>query len=317
MPEFVTTPFKATRQGYSDALMELGNEIQNVVVLDSDLSKSTGSWLFGKQHPSRFVNCGVAEQSMMGTAAGLAASGKICYTGSFAIFATGRAYEQVRNTIAYCNLNVKICPTHAGVTVGPDGGSHQSIEDIALMRGLPNMRVIVPADYYQAKAAVKAAADIEGPVFIRLGRPALPRLYDENYRFALGKAEILRPGKDITILAIGVMVSESLQAADELAERGIEAEVVNVVTVKPLDSETILASAAKTGRVITAEEHSVIGGLGSAVAELLSENLPTKLIRIGIKDKFGTSGSPDELMIHFQISKDDIIQQADKLFSDR
>lgn len=312
MSEFSLTPYKATREGYGDALLELGKENDNVVVLDSDLSKSTGSWLFGGEFPARFFNCGVAEQSMMGTAAGLAVSGKICYTGSFAVFATGRAYDQVRNTIAYCNLNVKLCPTHAGITVGADGGSHQSIEDISLMRGLPNMKVIVPADYFEAKAAVKAAAGIVGPVFVRLGRPSVPRIYSEDYRFELGKALVLRQGRDVTFLAVGVMVAEALRAASELAKSGIQAEVINVVSIKPIDEDAILESAAKTRSVITAEEHSVIGGLGSAVSELLGEKLPTRMMRIGIKDKFGTSGSPDELMAHFRITAADIIRETNK-----
>jgi transketolase len=255
----------------------------------------------------------VAEQNMMGTAAGLATCGKICYTGSFAVFATGRAFEQIRNTIAYCTLEVKICPSHAGVTVGQDGGSHQSVEDIALMRSLPNMKIIVPADFVEAKAAVKAAREIQGPIYIRLGRPKLPIIHDANYRFELGKARILRPGGDVTILAIGIMVHEALEAAQRLAANGIEAEVINVATVKPLDEETILESVRKTGRVITAEEHSIIGGLGGAVAELLGERAPTPMRRIGIEDLFGLSGTADELLKHFQLTAEDIYRSSFEL----
>lgn len=307
--------YKATREGYGDALLELGREMENVVVLDSDLSKSTGSWLFGQRFPSRFINCGVAEQNMMGTAAGLAVSGKISYTGSFAVFATGRAFEQVRNTIAYCNLDVKMCPTHSGVTVGADGGSHQSIEDISLMRCVPNIKIMVPADYFEAKAMVKAAALIDGPVYIRLGRPKVPKIYDDGYRYLFGKADVLRQGADITILAAGIMVFEALKAAEELAENGISAEVVNVSTIKPLDEETILASIVKTGCAVTAEEHSVIGGLGSAISELTAEKSPVRLMRVGVKDRFGTSGDPKELLVHFQISALDIIENAKKVLS--
>ena len=297
---------RATREGYADALLELGEEYPNVVVLDSDLSKSTGAAKFGKKFPNRFFNCGVAEQSMMGAAAGLASCGKICFTGSFAVFATGRAYEQIRNTIAYCNFEVKICPSHAGITVGPDGGSHQSVEDIALMRSLPNMKIIVPADYIEAKAAVKAAVGITGPVYIRLGRPAVEAVNDDNYKFEVGRARIMRPGKDVTIVAVGIEVNEALKAADRLAAEGTSAEVINAVTVKPLDHETILASAKKTGRVVTAEEHSVIGGLGGAVSELLSEEAPTPIARIGLRDQFGLSGEPRELMDHFKLTADHI-----------
>jgi len=306
---------RATREGYADALLELGDEMPNVVVLDSDLSKSTGAAKFGQKFPERFFNCGVAEQSMMGAAAGLAACGKICYTGSFAIFATGRAFEQIRNSIAYCNFEVKICPSHAGVTVGPDGGSHQSVEDIALMRCVPNMKIIVPADYIEAKAAVKAAASIPGPVYIRLGRPAITPVYAEDYEFEFGRAHVLRAGVDISIMAIGIMVGEALGAASILADEGIDAEVINVSTVKPLDEETILASVRKTGRVITAEEHSVIGGLGGAVAELLGEKAPTPMKRIGLDDVFGLSGSSDELMRHFKLTAADIAVAARELVS--
>ena len=304
---------RATREGYADALVELGEELDNLVVLDCDLSKSTGAVKFGKQFPDRFFNCGIAEQSMMGTAAGLAACGKICYTGSFAIFATGRAFEQIRNTIAYCSSDVKICPTHAGVSVGEDGGSHQAVEDIALMRSIPNMKIIVPADYVEAREAVKAAAKIPGPVYIRLGRPKLERIYDNDYKFELGQARALRTGRDVTILAIGVMVGEALKAAEILSAEQIDAEIINVITVKPLDERAILASAAKTGLVVTAEEHSRIGGLGGAVSELLGERIPTPIRRVGIDDTFGTSGSPDDLLRHFKLTANDIAAAAREL----
>ncbi len=307
------TEARATREGYAEALLEMGAEYPNVVVLDSDLSKSTGSHRFGQKYPDRFFNCGVAEQNMIGTAAGLATCGKIAYTGSFAIFATGRAFEQIRNTVAYCALEVKICPSHAGITVGPDGGSHQSIEDIALMRALPNMKVIVPSDFIEAKAAVKAARTIQGPVYIRLGRPKTPVINDADYKFEIGKARTLRVGSDVTILAIGIMVHEALTAAETLAAEGVEAEVINVVTVKPLDKATILASAVKTGRVVTAEEHSVIGGLGGAIAELLAEKAPTAMRRIGIDDLFGLSGEADELKKHFKLTAEDIHRRSIEL----
>lgn len=306
---------RATREGYAEALIELGEEHRNVVVLDSDLSKSTGAAKFNERFPDRFFNCGVAEQSMMGTAAGLATCGKICFTGSFAVFATGRAFEQIRNTIAYCALEVKICPSHAGITVGPDGGSHQSIEDIALMRALPNMKVIVPSDFIEAKAAVKAAYRIPGPVYIRLGRPRIPNINAPDYEFKLGRAIVMRPGEDVTILATGIMVHEALDAARLLAAEGVEAEVINVSTIKPLDEDTILGSARKTGRVVTAEEHSIIGGLGGAVAELLSEKAPLPLRRVGIDDLFGLSGSAEELKTHFHLTAEDIHRRAVELLS--
>lgn len=304
---------RATREGYADALLELGKENSNVVVLDSDLSKSTGAYRFGQKFPDRFINCGVAEQSMMGTAAGLAVCGKICFTGSFAVFATGRAFEQIRNTIAYSALEVKICPSHAGITVGPDGGSHQSVEDISLMRSLPNMKVIVPSDYYEAKAAVKAAVDIAGPVYIRLGRPPVPDVNSADYKFKLGQYPILRNGRDVTICATGIMVAEALKAAEELAKHGMEAEVINVHTIKPLNKEIILNSAAKTKHVVTAEEHSIIGGLGSAIAELLSENLPLPLKRIGVLDQFGVSGDPQKLREFFRLTATEIVAACHSL----
>jgi transketolase len=297
---------KATREAYGEALVEMAGVYPNLVVLDADLAKSTTTIKFKKEYPERFFDCGVAEQNMMAMAAGLATTGKICYTGSFAMFATGRAFEQVRNTVAYPSLNVKICPTHAGITVGPDGGSHQTIEDIALMRVIPGMKVIVPADYYEAKSAIKKAAEIDGPVFIRLGRASVPMIFDESYEYELGKAINLKDGSDVTIFATGIMVASSLEAAEELSKNGINAEVVNVSTIKPLDDKTIIESASKTGRVVVAEEHSIIGGLGSAIAELLSEKHPVPIAKVGIKDVFGRSGEPDELLKYYGLTSNDI-----------
>ncbi|MEW6553582.1 MAG: transketolase family protein [Actinomycetota bacterium] len=296
-----STEMKNTRDGYAAALLELGERDQRVVVLDADLAKSTQTEKFKKSFPDRFVDCGVAEQNLMATAAGLAAVGKIAFASTFAIFATGRAYDQVRNTIAYSDLNVKICASHGGITVGEDGSSHQALEDIALMRAVPRMKVIVPADFYETREAVKAAAAIEGPVYVRIGRPKVPVIFGEDYRFEFGKALVLRPGRDVTVLACGFMVHKALEAAEELAAEGTEAEVIDVHTIKPLDAEGILASAARTGRVVTCEEHSVMGGMGGAVAELLGEEMPLPMRRVGIRDTFGTSGTADELVEHFKL----------------
>jgi transketolase len=290
---------KSTRDGYAAALLELGEKDERVVVLDADLAKSTQTEKFKKRFPERFIDCGVAEQNLMATAAGLSTTGKIVFASTFAIFATGRAYDQVRNTIAYSYLNVKICASHGGITVGEDGSSHQALEDIALMRVIPRMKVVVPADYYEAREAVKAVAYIEGPFYVRMGRPKIPVLFGDDYRYEFGKALTMRPGRDVTVLACGFMVHRALQAAEELARGGIEAEVINLHTIKPLDREGILASASRTGRVVTCEEHSILGGLGSAVAELLGEEMPLPMRRVGIRDSFGTSGTADELVEHF------------------
>lgn len=306
---------RATREAYGDALLELGHDYPNLVVLEADLAKSTTTIKFKKEFPERFFDCGVAEQNMMAMAAGLATTGKICYTGSFAMFATGRAFEQIRNTISYPGLNVKLCPTHAGVTVGPDGASHQTIEDIALMRVIPGMTVIVPSDYYEAKKAIKKAAEIEGPVFIRLGRATVPMIFDDTYEFVPGKAVKLREGSDITILATGIMVDSSLKAADQLGQQGVDAEVINVSTIKPLDEETIIKSASKTGRVVVAEEHSIIGGLGSAVTDLLCDRYPVPVAKVGIKDLFGRSGEPAELLKHYGLTDEDISQAVKGLLN--
>lgn len=307
------TEKRATREAYGAVLIELAKAGRDVVALDADLASSTTTAKFGKEFPDRFFNVGVAEQNMIGVAAGLAASGKIAYTGSFAVFATGRAFDQIRNTVCYGNLSVKVCPTHAGLTVGADGASHQALEDIALMRSLPNMRVIVPADYYEAAAALRAAADIDGPVFVRLGRAAIPVVYDESYRFELGTADVVAEGEDVTIAACGIMVEVALRARELLGADGISAEVINVSSVKPIDAETIVASAAKTGRVVTAEEHTIQGGLGGAIAEVLSEQLPTPLRRVGVRDMFGTSGPADELLIEYGLTPANVAEAAREL----
>jgi len=301
---------KATREALGETLAELAAEGIDVVAVDADLTKSTTTSKLGDAYPDRLFNTGVAEANMVDVAAGLSLAGKVAFTGSFAVFATGRAYDQVRNTVCYSDLNVKLSPTHAGISVGPDGGSHQMIEDIALMRVLPGMRVLVPADYQSAKAAIRTAAITPGPFYIRLGRVGVDAIYPPEHEFVLGSANVLREGTDVTIAACGVMVGAALKASDSLADDGISAEVIDVATIKPIDSETLLASARKTGAVVTAEEHSVIGGLGSAVAELLSESAPTKMKRIGVKDVFGTSGEPHELLAHFGLTSTDIAAAA-------
>lgn len=290
---------KATRQAYGETLVELLGEGVDVVAVEADLSGSTTTATLGKVDPSRLVNVGIAEANMIDVAAGLALAGKVAFTGSFAVFATGRVYDQIRNTVCYSKLDVKIAPTHAGVTVGPDGGSHQMLEDISLMRGLPNMRVLVPADYHATKAAIRLAATTPGPVYIRMGRANVPEVYPVGFELEFGRAYVLREGTDVTIAACGIEVAEALLAADLLADKGISAEVVDVPSIKPLDAETLLASARKTRRVFTVEEHSVYGGLGSAVAELLCEHEPLPLTRIGVEDVFGTSGEPEELVAYF------------------
>jgi transketolase len=308
---------RATREAFGETLVELANEGLEVVAIDADLSGSTTTAKFGKAYPDRFFNVGIAEQNMIGTAAGLAVGGKIAFTGSFAVFATGRAYDQVRNTVCYSGLNVKLAPTHSGVTVGPDGGSHQMLEDIALMRVLPGMRVLVPADYVAAKAALRCAATTPGPFYVRLGRASVPVIYGDDYTFELGKTAVLREGTDITLAACGVMVEQALAAADALAAEGVSAEVLDVATIKPLDGATIAASAAKTGAVVSCEEHSIIGGLGSAVAEVLGELSPVPLARVGVKDVFGTSGEPAELMDYFGLSAPHIVEAARHVLGSR
>lgn len=297
----------ATREAYGKALQKLGAENKDIVVLDADLAKSTKTGDFAKLYPERFFDMGVAEGNMLGTAAGLAAAGKIPFASSFAVFATGRAFEQIRNSIAYPALNVKIAATHAGLSVGEDGASHQSVEDIAIMRALPNMTVIVPADGTETEKAIRTAVEIKGPVYIRLGRLGLPVLFDENYQFTVGKATLLQDGKDVTIIACGLMVGPALEAAAELAKEGIKARVLNMHTVKPIDQDAIAAAARETGAIVTAEEHSIIGGLGSAVAEVLAETAPAPMERVGVRDTFGESGPPAELLEKYGLTAGDIV----------
>lgn len=301
---------RATREAFGATLIELADEGVDVVAVEADLSKSTTTAKFAGKYPERFFNVGIAEQNMIDTAAGLAVAGKVAFTGSFAVFATGRAYDQVRNTVCYSSLNVKLAPTHSGISVGPDGGSHQMIEDLALMRVLPGMRVLVPADYRAARAALKIAATTPGPFYVRLGRAAVEDVYDDTTSFELGRAYVLREGDDVTLFACGLMVAEALAAADQLAEEGVSAEVVDVMSLKPLDTETVVASVSKTGAAVACEEHSIIGGLGSAIAEVLGERQPAPFARIGVRDVFGTSGDPAALMDHFGLTARDIVGAA-------
>lgn len=305
----------ATREAYGEILKELGDRNPAIVVLDADLSKSTKTAVFGKAHPDRFINVGIAEQNMMGIAAGFATCGRIPFVSTFAMFATGRAFEQVRNSICYPKLNVKIAATHAGLTVGEDGASHQSIEDISLMRGLPNMTVIVPADAEETRQAVAFAAEHKGPVYLRLGRMSVPDVVCEDYKFELGKAVQLAEGKDVTLVATGVMVSAALEAAKLLAAENISARVLNIHTIKPIDRTALQKAAQETGALVTCEEHSIIGGLGSAVAEVLCETTPVPLERIGVQDTFGESGTPAELLKKYGLTADDIVAAAKKAIS--
>jgi transketolase len=303
------TVTKATRAAYGETLIELVNQGLDVVAVDADLSGSTTTAKFGQEFPERLYNVGIAEQNMIGVASGLSLAGKTAFTGSFAVFGTGRVYDQIRNTVCYSKLNVKIAPTHAGISVGPDGGSHQMVEDIALMRVLPNMRVLVPADFTSTKAALKIAATADGPVYVRMGRAPVPVIYDDAAEFALGQAKIAKSGTDVSLIACGVEVDQALQAAQLLANDGINAEVIDVFSIKPLDQQTILESIAKTGFAVTCEEHSVIGGLGAAVAELLSLNpdlLKKPLERIGVQDRFGSSGEINELFAEYHIDAQSI-----------
>lgn len=300
----------ATRAAYGHILKTEVYKNPNVVVLEADLGNATKSNAFKEVAPERYFNMGISEQDLIGTAAGFAAAGKIPLASTFAVFATGRAFEQVRNSVCYPKLNVKICATHAGLTVGADGGSHQAIEDISLMRTLPNMTVINPADAKEAEAAVLAAIDYQGPVYIRLGRAETKDIHDDSYHFEWGKAEVLRQGSDVTIFATGIMTAKALDAAETLAKQGVQAEVINVHTIKPLDEETVIASAKKTGKVVTAEEHSIIGGLGSAVAEVLARQCPTKQAFVGVQDSFGESGSPDDLLEKYGLTTEAIVKAA-------
>lgn len=300
----------ATRESYGNALLELGAENPNVVVLDADLAAATKTGVFKKAYPDRHIDCGIAESNMVGVAAGLATAGKIPFVSSFAMFAAGRAFEQVRNSVGYPHLNVKIGATHAGITVGEDGASHQCNEDIALMRTIPGMVVMCPADDIEAKAAVKAAAAYEGPVYMRFGRAACPVINDRpDYQFEIGKGTIVKEGKDLTIAATGICVGSALEAAALLEEEGISAEVINICTIKPLDEQIIIASARKTGKVVTVEEHSVIGGLGSAVCDALCKSYPVPVMKIGMQDVFGESGSAAALVEKYKLDGKGIYEQ--------
>lgn len=300
----------ATRDSYGNALAELGTEHDNVVVLDADLAAATKTGIFKKAHPDRFIDCGIAESNMIGVAAGLATTGKVPFASSFAMFAAGRAFEQVRNSVGYPHLNVKIGATHAGISVGEDGATHQCNEDIALMRTIPGMVVINPADDVEARAAVRAAYEHQGPVYLRFGRLAVPVINDRpDYKFELGKGVVLREGKDLTIIATGLPVSNCLEAAEKLAADGIDAKVINIHTIKPLDEDLVVAAAKETGKVVTVEEHSIIGGLGGAVCECLAEKAPVPVKRIGIHDVFGESGPALELLHKYGLDAEGIYKQ--------
>lgn len=297
---------KATRQSFGEALLELGKENDKIVVFDADLSSATKTNLFAKEFPNRFFDMGIAEQNMISTAAGMATCGKIPYSSTFAVFAAGRAYDQIRNSICYPKLNVKICATHAGITVGEDGATHQMIEDISLMRTLPNMTVISTSDDIQTKWAVKEISKIEGPVYLRLSRLATPVIYEKNQKFEIGKAIQIGNGIDGTIFATGVTVSEAIKAQENLKNKGINVRVVDVHTIKPIDKEMVIKCAKETKKLISIEDHNIIGGLGSAISEVLTDEYPTKLIRLGIKDTFGKSGKAEELMKFFEITAQNI-----------
>ncbi|NLW21706.1 MAG: transketolase family protein [Tissierellia bacterium] len=309
------TSMIATRDAYGEALRELGQINQDIVVLDADLSGSTKTAVFRKAFPERFFNVGIAEQNLIATAAGLASCGKIPFASTFAVFASGRAFEIIRNSVCYPNLNVKIAATHAGLTVGEDGATHQALEDISLMRSLPNMVVLNPADAIETKQCIYKAAEYKGPVYIRLGRSKVPVIFDRDYRFEIGKGVELREGKDITIIATGVMVEKALLAADELAKEGISARVINMSTIKPIDEDIIIKAAHETKGIVTVEEHSIIGGLGSAVAEVVVNSSPTYVEFIGTQDTFGESGDGNELLEKYGLSVENIVNKAKKILS--
>ncbi len=298
----------ATRQAYGEVLVELGADHPELVVMDADLSGSTKTGMFAKAYPDRFFNMGIAEQGMYATAAGLALSGKTVCASTFAMFAAGRAYEIIRNSIGYNKANVKICATHAGITVGEDGASHQTFEDIALMREIPGMTVLNPSDAVSAKKLIRLAVDFDGPCYIRLGRASVPVFYGEDAQLEIGKGNLLREGKDMTIIATGIMISEAMEAAEALAADGIDARVIDIHTIKPIDEEIIIKAAQETGAIVTAEEHSVLGGLGSAVSEVVVKNCPVKMAFVGQDDVFGESGKPDELKAKYGMDKDAIIK---------
>ena len=300
---------KATRQSYGEALVELGKENKNIVVLDADLATATKTIEFAKEFPDRFFDIGIAEADMIGTAAGMATCGKIPYASTFAVFAAGRTYDQIRSSVCYPNLNVKICATHAGVTVGEDGATHQMLEDLSLMRVLPNMKVFCPSDDRQTKWLIKEISKIEGPCYVRLCRLATPEIYEENQKFEIGKMVQLGEGKDATIFATGVTVSEAIKAQNVLKEKGIDVRVIDVHTIKPLDVEMVLKCAKVTKRLISVEDHSVLGGMGSAIAEVLTDSYPIKLERMGVNDKFGKSGKAEELLKYFEIDSTAIVSK--------
>ena len=306
----------ATRESYGKKLVELGKQNKDIVVLDADLATATKTELFKKEFPDRFFDMGIAEQDMMSTAAGMATCGKIPYASTFAVFAAGRSYDQIRNSICYPKLNVKICATHAGIAVGEDGATHQMLEDISLMRTLPNMTVMSVADDTQAKWAVEEISKIDGPVYLRLGRLASPVIYDENQKFEVGKGIQIGDGAYATVIATGLMVAESIKAMEELKEKGINIRVVDIHTIKPIDKELIVKCATETKRIITIEDHSIIGGLGSAVCEVLAEEYPTKVTRLGMKDTFGKSGKAEKLLEYFELSKDGIIKAVKEEISE-
>lgn len=305
----------ATRDAYGDTLAELGESNPAIVALDADLSGSTKTSVFAKKFPERFFNMGIAEANMVGTAAGLAAVGKVPFVSTFAIFAAGRAWEQIRQSVAYPKANVKIVATHGGVTVGEDGGSHQSVEDIAIMRAIPNMTVIVPADGPETKAAIKAVAAYKGPVYVRLGRNKVPTVFEEGAPFEIGKGKELIAGTDLTFVTTGLMTAQALVAAETLKKEGISARVVHIGTIKPIDAELVTKAARETGAIVTAEEHSIVGGLGGAVAELLADTCPVPVKRVGVNDRFGTSGKAEELLKYFGLMPDDLVEAAKEVLT--
>ncbi|MGN2337156.1 transketolase family protein [Clostridium cagae] len=306
----------ATREAYGKALVKLSNMNKDVVVLDADLSKSTKTADFKAAAPERFINMGIAEANMMGVASGLSTCGKVPFVSTFAMFAAGRAFEQIRNSICYPKLNVKVCATHAGLTVGEDGASHQSVEDISLMRSIPNMTVINPADAIETEAVILAVAEYNGPCYVRLGRLAVENVNDNaNYKFEIGKGVTLANGNDVTIVATGIMVKLALEAKEELAKDGIDARVINIHTIKPIDSDLLIKAAKETGAIVTAEEHSIIGGLGSAVSEVLCEEMPVPVLKVGIEDTFGESGKPEQLLKAYGLTTEKIVEKAKKVIS--
>ncbi len=306
---------KATREAYGNALAAVGAKYKNIVVLDADLSKSTKTNVFKEQFPDRFFNVGIAEQNLISVGAGLAAAGKIPFVSSFAMFATGRAFEQIRNAVCYPKLNVKVCATHAGITVGEDGATHQSLEDIACMRVLPNMTVVVPADEAETTSVIEWAANYQGPVYVRLGRAGVDDTTPTGYQFVPGKSQTLVEGSDLTIIACGALVGPAVEGAKELAQAGISARVINMASIKPIDKDAIVKAAQETGAILTAEEHNVVGGLGSAVAEFVVQEAPVPMAFVGVQDSFGESGTPKELMAKYDLTAKDIVAAAKKLLT--